>query len=207
MISDLLDTSYQFKDLYTLNLEYNLRWTFLDYMRIRQTIPHCWHQILGKDNDRSIKPDLVYDKLSNIKTLKTKDIYWMIIPNHHDTTTIPNAHQTWQNKYDLTDEMLKAMYILPYRSCKHTYIQSIQYKLLYKVVNYNYWLNKLKIINSPICRLCDEIDTVEHFFFACRITKLFWKSVLNWWNHLNVMYVDELIERAVLFSFCSKLRF
>ena len=198
IIGELLDKKYTFKDLNKINTEYNLRWTFLDYMKIRQTIPHAWRQILCGTLPEDNTKNPILEKLKRINTLKTRDIYWLILNDEHDLLSIPNAHQYWVNKYKFTDDMLRTTYILPYRATKATYIQSLQYKILYRIVNCNYWLHKVKILDSPICSLCDHPDTIEHYFFACKETKLYWKAILNWWNSLNLMYINEFQEDSII---------
>jgi hypothetical protein len=65
-------------------------------------------------------------------------------------------------------------------------------------VNCNYWLKKIRILDSAKCRFCEKEETIEHFFYACKVTKLFWKSFLNWWNKLNMMHVEELHENSII---------
>jgi hypothetical protein len=167
-------------------------------MQIRQTIPHTWRTILQGAKQENTYKNPKLDKLRKINTLKSKDIYWMILYDEHDLLSIPNAHKYWTDKYDLSDEMLKTTYTLPYKVTKTTYIQSIQFKILYKIINCNHWLHKIKIRDSPICSFCDEIDTIVHYFFACKETKLYWKAILNWWNHLDNMYITLFEEKSII---------
>jgi hypothetical protein len=167
-------------------------------MRIRQTIPHIWRTILNGDMVPIGKRDETIEKLNSVGKLKTKSIYWLLLEKNHDLQSIPNAHLHWVQKYEFSEEMLKTAYTLPYKACKTTYIQSLQLKILYKVISCNYWVNKMKIIDSPQCRFCKDAETVEHFFFACKDTKLYWKSILNWWNHLDIFFVDELQEKSII---------
>ena len=41
-------------------------------------------------------------------------------------------------------------------------------------------LYKWKIIENPKCLDCNHVDTLEHHFFDCETTKLFWKSITDW---------------------------
>ena len=197
-IHDLLDDNHEFKDLHTLNTEYKLKWTFLDYMRIRQTIPTKWREILKGLTNVTVIKNQQLAKLKKLDTLKSKDIYWMLLPKDHDLSIIANPIQYWMTKYKLSLDSMKTLYTLPYVSTKATYIQSLQYKILYKITNCNHWLNKIKILDSAKCRFCTQIETVEHFFFGCKSTKMFWKSVLNWWNNLKLMLVKELQENSII---------
>jgi hypothetical protein len=68
-------------------------------------------------------------------------------------------------------------------------------------VNCNYWLHKIKIIDSPVCRFCKEIETIEHFFFHCKVTNEFWSAFLTWWNALEIPKLQGLHECDVLLGF------
>ena len=175
MLHELLDNTYAFKSLSTVKNEFNLKWTFLDYLRIIQTIPYRWKQILTNKTCEKETSSTQLKKLKKLHTLKTKDIYWMLLPDEHDMTTLPNPMLYWIEKYKLSENNVKSVYTLPYIATKVTYIQTLQYKILYKMINCNYWLNKIKILDSDKCRFCTEVETVEHFFFGCKETKLFWK--------------------------------
>ena len=47
----------------------------------------------------------------------------------------------------------------------------------------------MKIIDNPQCIACNEMDTLQHFFFGCNYVKNFWMDTFNWLNanlHLNI---------------------
>ena len=107
-----------------------------------------WYSLLKNGSSMDSKPNIQLDKLSRTKTLKTKDIYWMIVPLKHDTVNISNPNKYWVDKYKLSYDTLRTVYILPYTVTKVTYIQSLQYKILYKIVNCNYWLKKVDFVRK-----------------------------------------------------------
>ena len=46
-----------------------------------------------------------------------------------------------------------------------------------------------KIKQSPVCDLCEEIDTLEHFFYTCTGVFSFWNSICNWFyscTHIKI---------------------
>ena len=89
---------------------------------------------------------------------------------------------------------MKLIYKLPYRVTKLTILQSLQYKILHKIINCNYWLYKIRIIDSPKCRYCDEDETIEHFFFGCTVTKQFWYVFLTWWKAAELDTCPNILE-------------
>jgi hypothetical protein len=96
---------------------------------------------------------------------------------------------------------MKLAYVLPYRVTKLTTLQALQYKILNKIINCNYWLHKIQIIESPKCRYCQKDETIEHFFFDCAVTKQFWYAFLTWWKVAGNNYPNILEEKDIILGF------
>jgi hypothetical protein len=167
-ISDLLSPEGNFLDHIQLNIKFNTTWTFLDILKVRLTIPSEWKNILLSVQEENLEKDVLYNKLNNLKLLKTKDIYILLIETEHDLSSISASQIYWQTKYKIDEDTMKLVYTLPYRSSKLTILQSLQYKILTKILNCNYWLFKIKIKDSPKCRFCEEEETIEHYFFSVK---------------------------------------
>ena len=100
----------------------------------------------------------------------------LILENEHDSHTITNAQLYWQNRYKIDVDVMKTVYSLPYKITRQTELQAFQYKTLTKRINCNYWLDKLKIKDSPKCGFCDEEEMIEYYLFSCLTTIFFGKS-------------------------------
>jgi hypothetical protein len=201
-ISDIVDKYGKMLDHITLNDKFGTTLTFLDILRIRLTIPHEWKLMLLETTPEQLEPDLIYNKLNNLKNLKTKDLYVLLLKKEHDCTTLTNSHIYWQNRYKLTNDTMKSVYTLPYRVSKLTTLQALQYKIVNKIINCNYWLHKIKILDKPTCRYCEAEETIEHFFFECAVTKQFWYAFLTWWNTEKHDYnPDTLEEKDVILGY------
>jgi DNA-directed RNA polymerase subunit M/transcription elongation factor TFIIS len=184
-----------------INTKYNANWTFLDTLGMRLNIPHDWKQTLSGEINED-KTDLItYMKLKRYQTLKTKNLYKLLIEREHDCDSKTNAQIYWQNRYQLNDEKMKEFYLLPYIVTRSTTIQSMQFKILHKIINCNYWLNKIKIKDTSQCRFCNNIETIEHYFYACPITKQFWTALLGWWNVNTDTNITQLIEKDVILGY------
>jgi hypothetical protein len=96
---------------------------------------------------------------------------------------------------------MKLAYTLPYKVTRLTTLQALQYKILHKIINVNYWLHKLKILDSPICRYCTKEETIEHFFFYCAITKQFWYAFLTWRKAGGNDYPEMLEENDIILGY------
>ena len=64
-----------------------------------------------------------------MKTLKTKDLYWMILGMKHDCTSYTNTQLNWENMYKIDHETMQKVYILPYQVTSGTNLQAHQYKI------------------------------------------------------------------------------
>ena len=200
-IKDLLSPDGTFLNHNELNTKFGTSLTFIDLLRIRMTLPREWKKILLEPTQENVTEDPLYKKLQNLKTLKTKDLYAITIEQEHDCISPTNAQIYWQNKYKIDEEMMKYAYKLPYRASKQTILQSMQYKILNKILNCNYWLHKIKIKETPICRFCTEDETIEHFFFGCATTKDFWYAFLTWWKTTGNLAHEQLEENDIILGF------
>ena len=203
-VSDLMSNDHSFLCHSDINTKYNVSWTFLDTLRMRLTIPHDWKLTLTGDLPEICKDLVLYNKLKNYKTLRTKDLYALLINQNHDCYSKSNTQINLQTRYVLSDESLEKVYSLPYKSTRSTSMQAIQFKILHKIINCNNWLHKIKIIASPQCRFCKEVETIEHFFYSCRNTKDFWYAMLGWWNNMKLLILKELTERDIMLGYLGE---
>jgi exonuclease III len=200
-VKDLLNDRNEFLNQADLNRRHSTRLNFLDMLKIRLSIPHKWRDILKGETPEIKNEVLLYRKLRRYRNLKSKDIYWLILYKSHDCLSPSNNHIYWKDKYSLTEEDMVKIYTIPYIATKRTNLQSLQYKCNHKIINCNYWLNKIKILDSPKCRFCQEKETVEHYFYSCKVTKQFWKSFLSWWNLANSEMINALYESDIVLGY------
>ena len=168
---------------------------------MRLTIPHEWKDILKGNVPEIVTDVLQFNKLKNYKTLKSKDLYWLILYKKHDCVTYSNAHKYWTSKYNISDENMEKIYTLSNWVTKRTNLQSLQYKITNKIINCNYWLHKIKITDSAKCRFCNNAETIEHYFYGCMVTKQFWKAFLGWWNTVRMDKIPLLQEYDIVLGY------
>jgi hypothetical protein len=197
-MKDILTEQNTFKDLDIINNEFKVKWNFLDYLKLRQSIPRKWKLILNNTTKEDKSTNILYNKLRRYKTLKSVDCYWLLLPTKHDLTTVPNSFNYWINKYDISYETLTNHLTIPYECIRDTRTQALQFKIQHKIFNSNHWLHKLKILNSPNCTFCGQDDTIEHFFHSCNKTNEFWLYTKNWWNRLELFKIDNLKEKDII---------
>jgi hypothetical protein len=197
-ISDILNADNEIISHTELNRIHGTNFTFLDILRLRLTIPSEWRKILQGEKEEIKTDEILLKKLLKVSKLKTKDIYWILLQKSHDCETPSNTQTNWQLKYNIDDANMKHIFRLPYTCTKRTTLQALQFKIIYKIINCNYWLHKIKIKDNPKCRFCDDEETIEHFFFACENTKNFWKAFRTWWNANTDLNIEALLEKDVV---------
>ena len=200
-VTDFLDNNNIFQNHVDINRLHGTRCTFLDTLQIRLTLPRLWKLILQGEAPENTIDQLLYTKLHRFQKLKSKDIYNIIMVRQHDSTTPPNTQTYWQNRYTLDTEQMQIIYKLPYKVTRRTTLQAMQYKILHKIVNCNYWLHKLTIKDSPKCRFCQDDETIEHFFYGCTITKDFWYAFQTWWNLNTLDNIPIIFEKDILLGY------
>jgi hypothetical protein len=69
-------------------------------------------------------------------------------------------------------------FIILKKSCKNSYLQNFQFKLLHRIIPTNSFLHKIKLKNTNLCTFCKIHDeAIEHLFFDCPVTQMFLKSL------------------------------
>ena len=56
-------------------------------------------------------------------------------------------------------------------------LRSLQYNIVHKIFCCKYNLYLWKIVEQSECWNCNEVDTLEHYFFFCEQSKIMWKEV------------------------------
>lgn len=74
------------------------------------------------------------------------------------------------------------IYSLSFKTQREVKIQSLQYKLLHRIIPCNVYLHRIKIKESNLCDYCSIPDDITHFFCHCAKTYHLWKSIFNWYN-------------------------
>ena len=73
---------------------------------------------------------------------------------------------------------------------RDTKVQSFQYKIVHRFFPCNYTLNKWYPNKSKNCMKCNEIDSLEHYFYLCPELQYFWSSFFKWWYNINQLKVN-----------------
>jgi len=166
----------------------------LTYNTFLSSIPQGWKRLLKTDvrGERTSFHNDIFT-LNILTKQANKLIYEKLIVSEYKT---PSNENKWVEQYPFL-EMLdwKEVYKLPYKICRNTFIQTLQYKILHRYLNCNYNLHIWQIKDTNKCREWEEIETIEHFLYYCKNVKAFWNSVKEWLkNIINVNFDLTVLE-------------
>ena len=125
----------------------------------------------------------------SITQLTSKCIYMHIVNKIATGPTI----QRWfeqnlkpEQNQDSYDFNLNKIYMLPEKSTTDSRTRVFQYRLLNNVLYFSNQLFRMKIVETPLCSLCNNFtESVLHFFLECRSTQTLWNKVQHW-LHPNI---------------------
>ncbi len=111
-------------------------------------------------------------------------------------TIPPTSIETWIDIFPFLGKVEWSTYFtIPQKITREPYLQSFQYKILNRIINCKEKLFKWKISETPVCIYCNEIDTIEHHFFYCRESSLFWNRLEKWLeNNLQLKFSFTVCE-------------
>ena len=213
-IDDLLEPNGQFLSQTQLKLKYNISCNFIEHLQIRQAIPIAWREKLTTSTDNTTLDQRQHlplfiqidDKPHNFVKLSSKFLYWTLIRNITYKHT-PNCIRRWEETYNINPICWPQIFQIPFQSCRDTYLQSFQYRIIHRILPCNNWLYKLKVIDTKVCtfQYCTDtnspIDNIRHYFLECPPANQFWNSFVTWWNTLNYLKLCPLVEENILLGF------
>ena len=201
-VGDLLDNNGKIMSKNQIERRYAITVKQMDYNSISHAIPKNWlRTVKGKNVEyKHIPLDSLYIKgrVKDIGDAKCRDFYWEYICK---IVSKPKAEDKWK-KYLSTgsDDMdWPEYYAIPYRVCRSTMIQSLQYKIFHRFFPCNYTLSIWYDDQSPKCIHCNMVDFPEHYFYQCQEVSRFWTILGTWWK--SVLEIDINIQvQDVLFG-------
>jgi hypothetical protein len=96
-----------------------------------------------------------------------------------------------EQEYNMQLVNWDTLFEMPYKYIRDTYSQSLQYRILHRILPCNKWLSDIKIKDSPPCDYCNETDTIQHYILYCDKVNTFWKYILNWLRSGAIEYIEH----------------
>ena len=120
-------------------------------------------------------------KTKELFKLKSSEIYWELV---NKKVKAPTALYTWIDLFPFLEKLeWSEIFRLAHEISKEPYLQSFQFKILHRIVNCGYNLFKWNAVQSAVCNYCNScIDTIEHHFYYCVVSRDFWLKISDWLN-------------------------
>ncbi len=174
----------------------------MDYNSLIHCIPQRWIKAI-KNTDFKVSVDADIKVYVNrieksIKDIACKDIYWQYVL---EIGELLKSENKWNKYLDCNNMNWQDHYCIAYEICRETYVQSFQYKIFNRFFPCNYALSLWYESEDAMCKHCqdNEIDYIEHYFFFCKESLLFWKSMKSWLLHITKTRI-EFDVKDVLFG-------
>ena len=154
------------------------------YQCLKHAIPREWKSILRASRTATCRPrnfetELllpVGDVEVDLVSATSKHFYLNLIQG----SAIPTCRQRWEAEHFIFSEnRWREIYRLPYEVTTSTKLQTLQYKVINRYVTTRKYLYNCKIIESPICLYCTQVDNLHHFLYGCEQTRIFWNEVIE----------------------------
>ena len=133
--------------------------------------------------------DFIYFRGYEIGSLGRKR-FFKILRN----VDLPFANEYLSKKYNF--DMSGEHWLIPYKFNNETRLQALQWKILHGIYPTGTLLTQMKLRNNNLCEFCNSIDTLEHFFYECTISRVVWNEVerkletlINKYIHLSAKNV------------------
>ena len=128
----------------------------------------------------------VHQNSHDILKMKSREITSLLVQNKQVKSKI---QMDLINSYDLSENELTELYLLPRRLLKNNKIKELQYKIINRYLPTNYLLFKMKKVSSYSCTFCQFAkETIKHVFIECYKVKNFWIELKD-----NIDYFKEVI--------------
>lgn len=174
-----------------ISSKFGIKCNFLEALRIRNSIPYNWRTSLTRNYPEDV--GVTY----NMQINNTRFDLLSSNPRQWYTEEVRsrghpfNRAEAWRKELGIGERDQSPdwgeIFTSPYRTSRETKMHSFAYKLEYRIIPCNEFLNKIKIKESPICTFCESRDTISHFFYECPTVTPLWSSLEQWCaQHLDL---------------------
>ena len=113
--------------------------------------------------------------------------------------------------FNLTQDQLKKVFLLPHEVAFEPYLKAFQYNVLNSILFTNQKLCKIGYIQDDKCSLFKtDSESLYHIFFECRHTKQFWKEFQYYYYTLTREFVCLTLQdviTGILYTNCPLLNY
>ena len=191
-VKDIYDTNAKkFKTFNQLKTEYNIPNTeFLNYHRLISSIPTCWKRKL--DN---IILSVTTEEINIYELLEKTETHLL----NRKLTQVQKERRLkyqneklksqlkWEAEFPDKNFNWQQIYLNAFDICKDNILQIFYFDFLHRNIATNKFLFRCKLVESSLCDFCNmEIDSIEHIFWTCQQTQIFWNELFKWLVEIGI---------------------
>ena len=91
--------------------------------------------------------------------------------------------------------------MLPSQATIESSLRSFQYKIFNNILYLNEKLFKFKIVDSPLCSLCEtENESMLHLFFECAVTSNLLEQFKLWVSDISLFVKIDINPQTIIFG-------
>lgn len=187
--------------------KFNINCNFLQALTIRQSVPNHWRSLITAGFSRQISNKFLFDiNDTHFDLLNSSPKSWYRQSVKKLATPFSRG-ASWMRELNLqTQPDWEQIWILPYRTSRETKLQSFAYKVAYRLIPCNKYLNTIRISESPDCPLCGDIDSLSHFFYDCDRARTFWTQLSRWCETYIDISLSHLSALQILLGVTDKVQ-
>ena len=102
---------------------------------------------------------------------------YAILRNNHFR---PTSKQKLMTMFELTENDIKQIYKLPFKTMKNCKFQWLQYRTNHFRLTTNTFLYKIKIKQDPLCSFCKKKMKMIHLLWECENVQILLEALDNW---------------------------
>ena len=197
-VKDIYDIATQdFKTFNQLKTEKNIPDTeFLNYHRLILSIPIEWKRKLKHNIPALLSDEInVYDVLERTEThnLNRKLTQIQKEKKRKCQNGKLKSQLKWEELFPEKYFNWQQIYLSAFDNCKDNTLHNFYFNFLHRNIATNKFLLMCKLVESSLCNFCNmEIDSIEHIFWSCQQTQIFWNKLFKWLNEIGIDIAQEM---------------
>ena len=138
----------------------------------------------------------INNKVFDVLEKTSKHYYTLIISTK---AKFPNNAQVLKRDFNLNEEQLKKVFILPHTISFEPYVRAFQYKVLNSILFTNTKLFKIGFVTEDKCSFCkSQSETLNHLLFDCIKTRSFWRDFEFYFYTLSKEFVHLTLKDVIV---------
>ena len=193
-VNDLL---FELNNIDSYNVILNIinKTNFLVWAGLRHAIPSHLKTNTNPVLDISLSL-MINNKVFDVLEKTSKHYYTLLISTK---AKFPNNAQVLKRDFNLNEEQLKKVFILPHTVSSEPYVRAFQYKVLNSILFTNTKLFKIGFITDDKCSFCkSDSETLSHLLFDCIKTKSFWRDFESYFYSLSKEFVHLTLKDVII---------